>query len=303
MPRRHSPPRRLNTPTSGAALLGVAFAMVVGAAPASAAAPCQSVHATVQGLEDGNAVATGSSTTPITISGQDEGQITNVVASVPAPGTAQATQTAPGKYALAMNLPAAGSFTLTLSWDEQTADTPAGTTERTVTCTQTTQIALRAFKPAALGVQGEGSGFENGIVSRFSFRGCKAPVVLGPVIITVRYRLGPTLHRPVRPIPIPSAPNARSPKLVFVVPKPCGEVIPRRRVTLPGSGSVSAGKVAGSQFEVVAARRSRGRYYYGAHLRVEFAQPGFKTVRFDVTGTFFLGAGGKGSGTDVRRLR
>ena len=38
-------------------------------------------------------------------------------------------------------------------------------------------------------------------------------------------------------------------------------------------------------------------------MRVEFAQPGFKTVRFDVTGYFSLSAGGKASSTTVRRLR
>ena len=284
------------------AAVGVTVAFGVAAAPASAAPPCQSVNAVVSGLSDGDPVATGRSTAAITISGQDEGEISNVVASFPAPATVQATRTAPGKFALAMNLPSAGSVTLTISWDELTANTPPGSTESVVTCTQTERIALRAVKPAAIGVRGENTGFENGIVGRFPLYGCKAPLVAAPVTITVRYRLGPR-RRAFGRVPIPPAPTARSPKLVLLVPKPCGDTIPRQRVALPGRGSVSAGKSAGGQFEAVAARRAPGRYAYGAHLRVEFAQPGFKTVRFDVAGYFSLSAGGKASSTTVRRLR
>jgi hypothetical protein len=284
------------------AAVGVMVAFGVVAAPASAAPPCENIHAEVRGLSDGDPVATGRSTAAITISGQDEGEISNVVASFPAPASVQATLTGRGKFSLAMNLPSAGSVTLTVSWDELTASTPPGSTERVVTCTQTTRIALRAVKPAAIGVRGENTGFENGIVARFPLYGCKAPLVAAPVTVTVRYRLGPK-RRAFGPVPIPRAPTARSPKLVFVVAKPCGDTVARQRVALPGRGSVSGGKSAGGQFEVIAARRAPGRYAYGAHLRVEFAQPGFKTVRFDVTGYFSLGAGGKASGTTVRRLR
>jgi hypothetical protein len=284
------------------AVVGVTVAFGVAAAPASAAPPCENVGAFVRGLDAGDPVATGRSTVAITISGQDEGQISNVVASFPAPASVQATLTAPGKVALAMNVPSAGNVTLTISWDELTHSTPPGSTESVVTCTQTERIPLRAVKPASIGVRGEGTAFANGIVARFPLYGCKAPLVAAPVTITVRYRLGPK-RRAFGPTPIPPAPTARSPKLVFVVPKPCGDTVPRQRVALPGKGSVSGGKSAGSQFEAIAARRARGRYAYGAHMRVEFAQPGFKTVRFDVTGYFHLGASGKASSTTVRRLR
>jgi hypothetical protein len=289
--------RRTTIPT----VLGVTVALGVAAAPASAAAPCTSIHAEARGLGDGDPVATGRSTTAITISGQDEGAISNVVASVPAPASAQATLTAPGKFALALNLPSAGRVTLTLSWDELTAATPPGSTEPVVTCTQTQRIALRAVRPAAIGVRGDGTGFEDGIVAHFPFLGCRALLVAAPVTVTVRYRLGPK-RGPGR-VPVPRAPTARSPKLVFVLPQPCGDTVARKRVTLPGKGSVGGGKTAGGQFEVFAARRARGRYAYAAHLRVAFAQPGFKTVHFDVTGNFNLSAGGKASSTEVRRLR
>jgi hypothetical protein len=277
----------------------VAFGLT--AAPAFAAPPCQNINAVVGGLDDGNPVATGRSTIPITISGQDEGEITNVVASAPAPATAQATLTAPGKYALALNIPSPGSITLTLSWDERAPNPDLNSNEYVVPCTQTTRITVRAWRPAAIGVRGEGTGFENGIVGRFPFAGCRAPVVAAPITITARYRLGPR-RRAYGRIPIPRAPDARSPKLVFVVARPCVGTVTRQRIKLPGKGSLSGGSSEGSSFEVVAARRARGRYAYAAHLRVDFAQPGFKTVRFDVTGYFQLGAGGKGSSTTVRRL-
>ena len=274
------------------AALGLTVALGILAAPASAA-PCPNIRAEARGLDDGAPVPTGHSTTALTISGQYEGAISNVVASVPAPGSAQATLTAPGRVMLALNLPSAGSVTLTLSWDEVTPDGP---------CTQTTRIVLRAVRPAAIGAVGKGTGFENGIVARFSFGGCRALLLATPVTVTVRYRLGPVRPATTRPLLTPPAPTARSPKLVLVLPRPCAEFLPTRRVALPAA-SVRAGRSSESQFEVAAQRRFTGRGAYAAHLRVEFAQPGFRTVRFDVTGRFILGAGGKSSSTTVQRLR
>ena len=284
------------------AALGVAVALTAGATPALAAAPCNSVNAVVRGLDENDVVTTGRSTTAITISGQSEGEISNVVASVPAPAGAQATLTAPGKVALAMNLPSAGRITLTLSWDELTHDTPPGSNESVVTCTQTTRIPLRVARPAALGVAGEETGFVNGVVAEFVFPGCRALLVAAPVTVTVRYRLGPK-RRAYGPVPIPAAPTARSPKLVLVLARPCGpEKFPTQRATLPGRGSVSIGP-GERPLAVVAKRRFAGRGAYGAHYIVEFAQPSFRTVRFDVTGYFSLGAGGKASASNIRRLR
>ena len=242
--------------TSFSAILGVLVMLGAAAAPASAAPPCRSIHAEARGLGDGDAVATGRSTVAITISGQDEGQITNVAASVPAPAGVQVTQTAPGKFALALNVPSPGSITLTLSWDELTADTPPGTTEPVVTCTQAARIPLKAVRPAAVGVRGEGTGFANGIEAHFPFHGCDALLVASPLRITVRYRLGPRRGGGGR-VPIPRAPTARSPKHVFVVPKPCGDTIPSQRTKLPGRGSLAAGKTTGGQFGAIASRRAR----------------------------------------------
>ncbi len=282
-----------------ATLALAAAALGIAAAPASAAPPCESISAVVQGLDDGNVVATGRSTRAIKISGQDEGEITNVVASVPAPGAVQATRTAPGRYSLAFALPAAGTVRLTISWDEVSADTPADYEGRVITCTQTTQIVLRAARPAAIGVRGEETSFENGIVADFVFPGCRAAVVAAPVTVTVRYRLGPK-GRPRR-VPIPPAPTARSPKLVLVLPDPCAVRLPRRSVSLPGRGSVFVGP-GERGLAVVAKRTFAGRGAYAAHYIVEFAQPGFRTVRFDIIGTFNLSANGKASGSQIRRL-
>lgn len=281
------------------AALGAAVALTAGAAPAFAAPPCTSVNAVVRGLDENEVVATGRSTTAITISDQSQGEISNVVASVPAPASAQATLTAPEKVALALNLPSAGRITLTVSWDELTYDPSS---DSVVTCTQTERIPLQVVRPAALGVVGEETGFVNGVVAEFAFPGCRALLVAAPVTVTVHYRLGPK-RRAYGPVPIPAAPTARSPKLVLVLARPCGpNPVPTQRATLPGRGSVTIGP-GERRMAVTAKRRFAGRGAYGAHYIVEFAQPGFRTVRFDVTGYFSLGAGGKASGSNIRRLR
>jgi hypothetical protein len=284
--------------TSLTAALGTALALAF-AAPALAAPACTTENASVSGLEDGQVVPTGRSTAALVISGQERGEISNVTASVPSPGTAQTTLAPRGRVTLALSLPNAGTVTLTLTWDEQVTD-PSGSTNNPVTCTQTKQMALRAVRPAAARVAGEGTAFRNGIAADFSFAACEASPLVAPVTVTVRHRLG-AVRRSVRP-PVPPAPTARSPKVVLALPKPCADRLPSRRVTLPGAGSVRIGGTS-QRLDVLAARRARGRYSYAAHLRVEFAQPGYRTVRFDVVGFFSLSAGGKSSTTTVRRLR